>query len=98
MHLAVLQIENDSKVMNYSKSLAFEAMSKLKLLVQNCLNEPRFLQFVPEKSVCFSLCVDKTGVCEDVYHDSLFYKDTQINNTDTFKRPVSVHIERNLTI
>ena len=31
MHLAVLQIENDSKVMNYSKSLAFEAMSTLKL-------------------------------------------------------------------
>ena len=31
MHLAVLQIENDSKVMNYLKSLAFEAMSKLKL-------------------------------------------------------------------
>ena len=59
--------------------------------MQNCLNEPRFLQFVPEKIVCFSLCVDKTCVCE-VYYDSLLNKDTQINNTDTLTRPVSYRI------
>ena len=56
-----------------------------------------FFSLFLKKIVCFSLCVDKTGVCEDVNHDSRLYKDTQINNTDTLTRPVSVHIKRKLT-
>ena len=95
MHLAVLQIENDSKAMNYSKSLAFEAMSKLKLQWKTILMSQGFFCLFLKKLCALAFV--------SIKHVSVKYTmtaclDTQINNTDTLTRPVSIHIKKKLTI